>query len=526
MKNILLFILLSFSINAQSVLTTNGYKDISALQIGEKVIGKNGAENTVLGIRTFDSIWFAGQDSPDWKFYLINGTYKLFHNQNIVVAQGDYNVCHAFELKTSWKIYDENGNRITINSIEQVENNNVWYKLDISGDHTFTADGLLLHNASRFWVGAGASSNWNATGNTNWSATSGGSNNASVPGSSDNVTFDGAGGGNSANTNSATITILSLTYSSGFTNTTTLNAVVTIAGNFTDNTAHSWAGSSGITISAASTITSGGKTFPNGVTMTNTNTKTLSGNWTISGALTVSGSTILNRTTNETLSCAGLGGAQLITGTAKLILTGGTWNHSGTSNTLNMDIQGNVTVSGSVPFSGENTLTYVSGTVTTTSSTLNINNGSCTLNTNGITWNNITITSTGTYTINSLLSATGTLLCPAANVTFAGTAGFTVGTATFQNITSNTISLKNSVTYTVTTALNASSSRTGAILLFTSDDGTLKATLTLSQGATCNVLASFTRINASSGRSIVTFNGTITSCNNIVEKHDYGTVGF
>lgn len=41
--------------------------------------------------------------------------------------------------------------------------------------------------ASRYWVGGGATANWNATGNTNWSATDGGANNASVPAAGDDV---------------------------------------------------------------------------------------------------------------------------------------------------------------------------------------------------------------------------------------------------------------------------------------------------------------------------------------------------
>ena len=64
-----------------------------------------------------------------------------------------------------------------------------------------------------------------------------------------------------------------------------------------------------------------------------------------------------------------------------------------------------------------------------------------------------------------------------------------------------------------------------SILTFTSDDGTIKAKLKLNQGATCNVLANFTRIDASGGRSINSFNGIITNCININSFNDLKTIG-
>lgn len=167
------------------------------------------------------------------------------------------------------------------------------------------------------------------------------------------------------------------------------------------------------------------------------------------------------------------------------------------------------------------TLTYSSGTVTTSGSTLTIG-AATTLNTNGISWNNITFSATATYTINSLLTVSGTItLSGGVNQTFAGTSGFTTATLTCSHTGASTITLKNSVTYTISGAFNAFVSRpTGPALIITSDDATLKATLTLNQGATCNVLANFTRIDASAGRTIFTFNGTLTSTINITAITD------
>lgn len=499
------------------ILTPTGYRNIEDLTIGEAVIGKDGAFNTLLGKRTFDAGWFLEQGLPeDWKWYLINGVYHFFGNQNIIVAEGDYTVCHVKELQTGWKIYDAAGRVILIGSIEEADPNDVWYKLDISGDHSFMCDGVLVHNASRFWVGGGSNNQWNSTPTSNFSATSGGSPGASNPSSSDDVKFDGVGANaNGASTFTASTTILSLTFS-GYTNTITINTgqTITIAGNFTDDTNHGWTvtGSGKITISAASTITSGGKTFPGAVTFTNTNTKTLSGNWVISGLLTFSGATTLNWTTNESISCSGITATASCSGTAKIILTGGTWSGASVVSN-NLDIQGNVTVSSSV-FYQTGTLTYISGTVTTTGSTLNIN-ANTTLNTNGITWANITVAAASTITLNSLLTVSGILSTSNIAVTWAGTDGWTCGTFNSDATTSGgNQTFANGKTYTITTALTGFKSRVGSILLFTSDHASNRAIIIRQNGATCNLLANLTRIDASGGMPLNAFNGTITDCIN------------
>lgn len=375
---------------------------------------------------------------------------------------------------------------------------------------------------TRYWVGGGASTNWNATGNTNWSATSGGANNASVPGSGDDVIFDANSNGG-ASVISATITVLSFTIVSGYTQTITHNAALTVAGNVTFATGYTIAGTSALVISAASTITSGGKTWPNAVTFSNNNTKTLVGNWTISGSLTNTGTTVLNWTTNETLSAAGITvSAGAISGTAGIILTGGTWS-GGQAIQNSLTIAGNVTISGSIVYN-TGTLTYSSGTVTATGSTLTIG-ASTTLNTAGIIWNNITLSATETITINSLLTVTGTLQINQVNITFAGSSGFTCATLScIGTAAANTTTLVNGVTYTITTAFTCNQARLGQAMLFTSDHAANRANIILNQGAICNVLASFTRIDAGAGRSINTFNGTVTSCTNVNAFNDLKTV--
>lgn len=91
-------------------------------------------------------------------------------------------------------------------------------------------------------------------------------------------------------------------------------------------------------------------------------------------------------------------------GTASIILNGtGTWSGTNTLSTnLTIDTSGTITISGIVYY-GTRTLTYVSGIVIVTGSTLNIQAG-CTLNTNGINWNNLACLSgvnfTSDFTVN------------------------------------------------------------------------------------------------------------------------------
>lgn len=264
---------------------------------------------------------------------------------------------------------------------------------------------ITVFSASRYWVGGHpTNNNWSqaGSGTTNWSATSGGAAGASVPAASDDVIFDGAGAsGNSASTISGIVTILSFAVTSGYTQTITHNAVLTIAGNVTLNTSYTIAGTSALTISATSTINTGGKVWPN----------------------------------------------------------------------------------------------------------------------------SINFSTTATITINSLLTVTGTMtVASGVSMTFAGTDGFTVGAFTFNGTGATTQTFANGETYTITTAFNCFLARNAATATFTSDHGTNKAIITLNNGATCNVLANFTRIDASAGRTIWTFNGTVTTCFNINPFNDLKTV--
>lgn len=432
--------------------------------------------------------------------YRINDRWDLYWGQSI---WANLNVVHAQDLQVGDIVYDDKDNDIEITSIEKIDVDG-WWRLSVSGDHSYIADDLTLHNASRYWVGGGASANWNATGNTNWGSASGGANNASVPTSVDDVTFDGAGtNGNTNSTISATITILSLDIQTGYTATMTHNAVLTIAGDWTYTENYTIAGASSVTISGNSTITSNGVTWPNALTFTVSSTKTLVGNLVIGGTLTISLNNTINKTTNETLSCNGLNVTAFLLGTAKIILKGGTWLSANTRFTNDLDIDGNVTISGTVYKQG-GVITYISGTVTTTGSTLSINTNtntvtSITLNTNGITWNNIT--RTDGYTLTVTLTS---------NLSIAGTITITSGQLILNKTTSETVTINNGITIS-----GSSISGTAKIILTGGTwSGSNAVSNDLDIDGDVTIIGSVTK--GSSGSTLQYLSGKVTSNNAIL----------
>lgn len=374
--------------------------------------------------------------------------------------------------------------------------------------------------ALRYWTGNATptSFNWNynSGGITNWGSASGVADNVLPPTSSDDVIFDGAGTkGNSNSTISATITVLSINISSGYTATMTHSAVLTIAGNVTLSTPYTIAGSSGIVISAASTITSNGKTWPNILTFSNINTKTLNGNFTVGGTLTISNATTLNQTGTDTLSCNGLTTISAsIVGTAKIRLIGGTWSSNqsfGVGNYLELD--GNISISNGTIYS---TIKYISGTVTHSGTFYTF--GDVTIDVFPVIFvNAFFLNGVHTITINSPLRFSGNILIGQSNKIFSGTSGFECASITnFGNAETRTF--QNGVTYTIN---NSFDYRGGT---FISNHPTLRANIVLKNGALCITNSNFTRIDASGGRPINTFNGTITDCVNVRSFTDLQTV--
>jgi hypothetical protein len=382
--------------------------------------------------------------------------------------------------------------------------------------------------ALRYWTGNATptSYNWNynSGGITNWGSASGVADNVAPPTSADDVIFDGVGvKGNASSIISAIITVLSFTVTSGYTATMTHNAVLTIAGNVTLNTGYTISGTSSITISAASTITSNGKTWPNGVTFSFANIKTLNGDFTIGGTLTILSTTVLNQTGTNTLSCAGLSQSGSITGTAKIRITGGTWSNGQTIYCgCDLDLAGNISISNGNIGNGK-TIKYISGTITHTGTfyvtvvgtPAAIIDISPVILVNGFFLNGVT-----TIIINSPLKFTGNLEIGQSNKIYSGTSGWETGTLTNNINNMGTQTLKNGNTYTINNSISINNSTAS----FVSDSATLRANLILTNGANCNTNISFTRIDASGGRPINSWNGTITNCVNIRTFTDLQTV--
>jgi hypothetical protein len=183
-------------------------------------------------------------------------------------------------------------------------------------------------------------------------------------------------------------------------------------------------------------------------------------------------------------------------------MTGGTW--SGSSNFgLSLTLAGNITVSGTVGYK-LGTITYSSGTITTTGSTLQITDN-CTLNTNPVAWGIIYFSASGkTYTVNSLLLATE-LKWGDASGTFAGTAGFTVGTLSGSGIptsASRTFTLTQTNTYTVTSAITCAGDATHLRVL-ASSHATLLVPFVFSGSTQTHDYVTTTRVDSSGGNLIV-----------------------
>ena len=429
-------------------------------------------------------------------------------------------VVHISDLQIGDIIYDDEDNDVIVTSIvECVEPS--WWRLEVSGDHSYISDNLQLHNASRYWQKQNASFNWNATGPTNWGSASGVSDGASVPTSVDDVFFDGVGAnGNTNSIISATITVLSYTVTSGYTATMTFNATLTVSTNITLSTPYTLAGGSGISNTGSGTITSNGKIWSLPFSFIGTITKTLVGNFTITGLISWSnGSNIVfNRTTTEEVIVSNLFSTTAvigISGTAIFRIVGGTINIT------NGTLGGTTILDGNIVFTVSNvnnSLTYQSGNITG-ARFLKIN-GAVTLNTNGMSFITVDVGSSP-VTLNSTLTVTGTMSLTFVT-TFSGTSGFIVGTLS-RVLTSGgspVLTLQNSVTYIINNSFitrNPGSSNN----TITSNDATLRANLILANGATCNVRGNFTRINATGGRTINTWNSTVTNCLNVRNFTDF-----
>ncbi len=172
------------------------------------------------------------------------------------------------------------------------------------------------------------------------------------------------------------------------------------------------------------------------------------------------------------------------------------------------------TISGNIRYR-IGTLTRLSGTVLASTSHLFLVN-SCTLNTAGITWNNVTISAAPIITNNSAFVINGTLAYAlGSTVTFAGTTGWTA--ATFDIQTSSTVNhiLKSGLTYTVTTNFISIATTNALKDTLKSSVPGVQAIFTLNQGANQSVgFTNATDIDSSLGQPIYVANGTLSNATN------------
>jgi hypothetical protein len=349
-------------------------------------------------------------------------------------------------------------------------------------------------------------------------------------------------------TNTGTITTTANT-SGGLGNTFIINApglTVTLPANLYYRTgtlkyiAGTLSGTSNLNITGTCTLdmNNGGLNYvtPFSLVIAVASTITMSSDWYLSGinvgqALTINGFNLYSTgtyvsaaaTTGTTvLRLKGSGGGQAVSSAGAM---GIDLSFEGSSNTINVT---NITYAGR---SGGGTVTYTSGTINN-SGTLTLQGpNTITLNTSGMSWNNIIVTGTSfTVTINSLLSATGTMSFQNQVYTFAGTAGFTVGTLSWTAYAPATINtgivLNSGNTYTVTSALNLYSITIPTYLGLKSSTPGSVAYLILSSASTQSVgNIQVTDIDSSGGQTILAWRpGTLSNTVNWKALTNPGTV--
>jgi len=201
-----------------------------------------------------------------------------------------------------------------------------------------------------------------------------------------------------------------------YTNTLTMNATLSVGGNVTLVAAMTVTGTGTLSITAAATITSNGKTWSGALTLWG-GSVSFGDNWTVTGLLTTTTNTNLG---NNSITCNGgiknNGGTTV--GSCIIKLGGGTWTGSFTAAIRNpFQFVGDCTVSGNVAFNN-NTMTWVSGIITTAGSILYVTSVATTLNTSGMTWSQVRFYGVGiTHTLTSDLNVDWLLLGTSTNQT-------------------------------------------------------------------------------------------------------------
>lgn len=346
---------------------------------------------------------------------LPSSEYFLVFNQGITihmhqsVVQDNGSETHAFLLKIGDNLVDANGKSVLITSIDKVFSPYPFVKLEVDNDHTYILNGILVHNASRYWVGGTAS--WDATVGTKWSGTSGGAGGSSVPVAADDVFFDASSGTVTVTVASTPAQCLSLNFT-GFTGTWAGSVTTNIAGSLTLATGmtRSYTGTINFTsTSTGRTITFSGKTTASVINFTG-----VGGGWTLqdacnngisafshtNGALNTNGQTITCRafsTTGSDTRTLTLG-ASVLTMSGNWTASGSALTFSGASSTINIT-KSAATFAGSTYTYGTVNLTSITGTLSLT--------GACTMGALTVTINAAASTINAIFNINNNITVSG-----------------------------------------------------------------------------------------------------------------------
>jgi len=351
--------------------------------------------------------------------------------------------------------------------------------------------------AARFLI-AGGNGNWTST--TNWSATSGGASGASAPTSADDVTFDVNSGSQNLTIDTSSRTCKTLIITADYTGTLVMTNGLTVAGSVTLGANMGISGSGALTVTAAATLTSNGKTWPNALILQNNVTYTLADNWTALGSVTlgatantttINGFTLYASGSLTIRSTSGTNG-----GTTQIVMNGtGTFSvpNSGTQ-TLNVEINtaGTITLGTDIRRTG-GVLKYTAGTVVSTGSTLTLGGSS-------------------TVTCNASGMSFGTISVTAGNQTFNGTHGFTVGNFSMLvaglgcNFTAGN-------TYNITSSFIVTATQISKALLYSSLAFS-EFYLNYSGSTQALVYCNATDVNSSGGSPIYVYSGTPTRTTN------------
>lgn len=390
---------------------------------------------------------------------------------------------------------------------------------------------------------------WNLA--SNWSLTDGGLATGAVPTNADDAFFSNNSGNCVLNAASLVCKTLDFTKGTGYANTFTITNPITVSGNVTLSSLMTITGANALTVNATANLKSNGKTMTTGtLTISGAITVTMQDSWTVvnlsiglsptitlnadlyitgtytaintTGGATFSGAYIVYCPSFNLLSgssyIAGSSGATVVingTGTITTGSAGGantgfristTINHSGTTTINGLSLQGGF------PF------VRTAGSVTITG-TVYMQNGTCTMTGfSGITIPNLTISGAGVgcTAIFDFTTISGTLTTGIGPI-IQDASGFSVGTLTSSTSGSSAnITLTASHTYTINTAITINTTTSAGRVGFVSSIPGTKVILTLQQGATQDLsFVNFTDINASLGKTICTYKGTIVTSNNV-----------